>query len=194
MNQANQSTVQNAVTFLRKAPPTLTSSPTNAPFGISRTPNNVAGVGKKIGQRSTMGALGALLISLPAVASMHIPTNPLPLSEQATEQTRLGATVSRFTYERAVQRRIFAYLNTHPDAAALLSALPEIIDVIYGENTQKKVEIFVDQDTGEDIMRILFEPGIEDSDLLDTKEAELFHRIEKDGFGAGLFHVVLSQI
>jgi hypothetical protein len=139
-----------------------------------------------------MGAL--LTMSFLAVAPMHLPTNPLPLSEQATEQTRLGTAVSRYTYERAVQRRIFTYLNTHPDAATLLSALPEIIDAINGENTQKRVEIFVDQDTGEDIMRILFETGIEDYDLLDTKETELFHRIEEGGFSAGLFHVVLSQI
>ena len=190
MNQANQSTVQNAVGFPRKAPPTWTPSPTNAPFGISRAPN-VAGVGK-IGQRSTMGAL--LTMGFLVAAPMHIPTNPLPLSEQATEQTRLSTVVSRYTYEKAVQRRIYAYLNTHPDAAALLSVLPEIIDVIYGENTQKRVEMLVDQDTGEDIMRILFETGIEDYDLLDTKETELFHKIEEGGFGAGLFHVVLSQI
>lgn len=190
MMQTNQSTVHSAVEFAGKIPPTWALLSTNTSYEASRA-LNFAGMGIT-GRRSTFGAL--LLMNVLLAAPMQIPTNPIPLNEQVREQTRLGVAVSRYSYEKTAYSRIVAYLNAHPDADKLLYDLPDIIDKIYGENIEKKLEIVADHDTGEDIMIVLFDSGIEGYDLLDDKETELFQKIEESGLGAGLFHVVLSQI
>lgn len=190
MSQTNQSTVQNAEWYLEKSTSTWTSTQTNALSGAKGT-TDLAGVGIIV-QGSTIGTLPKLNFFL--VVPTQTPTNPPPLSEQITEQTRLGATVSRYAYEKSAYRRIVAYLNAHPDADKLLYDLPGIIDKIYGENIEKKLEIVADHDTEEDIMIVLFDSGVEGCDFLDKKETELFHRIEESSLGAGLFHVILSHI
>ncbi|BBL76533.1 hypothetical protein [Methylomagnum ishizawai] len=115
------------------------------------------------------------------------------LSSQVKSYAELGLILSEYKISNGDWDLAKDLLKKNPDLKIFINKLPSILNLVYGEEIEKRLNVLTDPDTAELLIEISLYTGLPLDQDFDEKEGRLFDLIEEAGLSAGLRHVIISQ-